>query len=152
MSHYWPPRMNIILQHFLPSDTEKNVIILTWKLESLAELKFDPGFRVIGEYLRQIDSMLSVNFWIDSIGIWVELTRYWESIFELTPYLSLLFESNWLDIESQFLNWLHIWVKLTRYWESNSELTRYIELIWLKYSPMTRNTGSNFSSASDSTF
>ena len=29
-------------------------VILTLKVESLAELKFDPGFRVIGEYLSQI--------------------------------------------------------------------------------------------------
>ena len=30
-------------------------------VESLAELKFDPGFRVIGEYLSQIDSILRVK-------------------------------------------------------------------------------------------
>ena len=39
---------------------------------------------------------------------------------------------NWLDIKSQ--------------------LTLIIESIWLKYSPITLNPGSNFSSASDSTF
>ena len=39
----------------------KNGVILTLKVESLAELKFDPGFRVIGEYLSQIDSILRVN-------------------------------------------------------------------------------------------
>ena len=44
-----------------------------------------------------------------------------------------IFESNWLDIESQFV------------------LTLNIESIWLKYSQMTRNPWSNFSSASDST-
>ena len=57
----------------------KNGVILIWKVESLVELKFDPGFRVIGEY------------------IWFKLT---------------------LNVES----------------------------IWLKYSPITRNLGSNFSS------
>ena len=30
------------------------------------ELKFDPVFRVIGEYLSQIDSILKNNFKIDS--------------------------------------------------------------------------------------
>ena len=45
-----------------------------------------------------------------------------------------IFESNWLDIESQFNSILR--VNLTRYWES----------IWLKYSPINRNPGSNFSS------
>ena len=39
----------------------KNGVILTLKVESLAEIKFDPGFRVIGEYLSQIDSILRVN-------------------------------------------------------------------------------------------
>ena len=70
----------------------KNWVILTWKVKSLVELKFEPGFRVIGEYLSQIDSILRVK-----------LTRYWES--------------NWLDIESQIDSILR--VKLTRYWESN---------------------------------
>ena len=35
--------------------TEKNGVILTYKIESLPELKFNLGFRVIGEYLSQID-------------------------------------------------------------------------------------------------
>ena len=45
----------------------------------------------------------------------------------------------------------------SRHWESidiesQFELTLNIESIWLKYSPITRNLGSNFSFASDSTF
>ena len=36
------------------------------KVDSLVELKFDPGFRVIGEYLSQKDSILRVNFEIAS--------------------------------------------------------------------------------------
>ena len=40
----------------------KNEIILIQKFESMAELKFDPGFRVIEEYLSQIDSILRDNF------------------------------------------------------------------------------------------
>ena len=39
----------------------KNGVILTYKVESLAELKFDPVFRVIREYLCQIDSKIRVN-------------------------------------------------------------------------------------------
>ena len=76
----------------------KKWVILTLKVESLAELKFDPGLQVIREYLSQIDSILRVK-------------------------------SNW-----QF------------------KLTLNIESIRLKYSPITQNPGSNFSSASDSTF
>ena len=45
-----------------------------------------------------------------------------------------IFESNWLHIESQIVN-----------------LTLNVESIWLKYSPITRNSSSNSSSASDST-
>ena len=40
----------------------RNGVILTQKVESLAELKFDTGFQVIGEHLSQIDSILRVNF------------------------------------------------------------------------------------------
>ena len=34
---------------------KENWVILTWKVESLAELNFDPGFREIGEYLSEIN-------------------------------------------------------------------------------------------------
>ena len=44
----------------------RNGVILTYKVESLVELKFDPGFRVIGEYLSKIDSILRVNFKFNS--------------------------------------------------------------------------------------
>ena len=39
----------------------KNRVTLTYKVESLAELKFDPGLRVIGEYLSEIDWILRIN-------------------------------------------------------------------------------------------
>ena len=45
----------------MPNIKRKNRVILALKVQSLAELKFDPGFRVIGEYLSQIDSILRVN-------------------------------------------------------------------------------------------
>ena len=41
---------------------EKLGVILTWKDESLAELKFDPGFQKNGEYLSQFDSQNRVNW------------------------------------------------------------------------------------------
>ena len=40
---------------------EKNLVILTQKVESLAELKFDPAKWVTGEYLSQIASTLRVK-------------------------------------------------------------------------------------------
>ena len=61
--------------------------------------KIRPGFRVIGEYSSQIDSILRVNSKIDS------------------------------------------------QYQIDSNVS-----IWLKYSPITWNPGSNFSSASDSIF
>ena len=39
---------------------KENGFILTKKVESLAKLKCDPGFRVIGEYLSQNDSQYRV--------------------------------------------------------------------------------------------
>ena len=81
--------------HCVQQCTEgKNGVILTQKVESLAELEFDPKYRVIREYLSQC----RVNI---------------------------------------------IQIIL---------LTLNIESIWLKYYPITRNPGSNSSSASDSTF
>ena len=44
----------------------KNRVILTWKFESLVNLKFDPAFRVIGEYLSQTDLILRFNYEIDT--------------------------------------------------------------------------------------
>ena len=94
----------------------------------------------------------------------VKLTWYWESNWLdienridliLRVKLTWYWESNWLDIES----WIDLIlrVELTWYWESNwldiesrtdlilrVELTWYWESIWLKYSPITRNLGSNF--------
>ena len=54
-------------QLFLSITERKNGVILNLKNESLAELEFDQGFRAIGEYLSQIDSILRVK-----------LTRFWE--------------------------------------------------------------------------
>ena len=40
---------------------KEKIVILTYKIESLVELKFDPGFRVVGGYLSQTDSILRVK-------------------------------------------------------------------------------------------
>ena len=39
----------------------KNGVILTYKVESLVELRFDPGLRIIVEYLSQNESQYRVN-------------------------------------------------------------------------------------------
>ena len=55
----------------------KNWVILIYKVESLAELKFDHGFQVIGEYFTQIFSKLLLasrgrilvpRLWVNFIG------------------------------------------------------------------------------------
>ena len=71
--------------------------------------------------------------WIHfKVKIWVTGgTKIWSGI----PSNWRIFESLWLDIESQIDN-----------------LTFNVESIWSKYSQITRNPRSNFSSASDSNF
>ena len=96
------------------------------KIESLAQLKFDPRFRVIGEYLNQIIVNLTLN--IESI---------WLSI---SSQFTLNIESIRLSISSQFDSQYRV----------NSTLN--IESIRLKYYPIIHNLGSNFSSACDSKF
>ena len=71
---------SIINVYFLLSPLLTVLITLKGKLDwshwsqSLAELKFDTRFRVIGEYLSQIDSILRVNFeitfrkWLNFLG------------------------------------------------------------------------------------
>ena len=44
--------------------TQKDESHFDLKFELLAELKFDPGFQVIEEYLRQIDSISGVELTI----------------------------------------------------------------------------------------
>ena len=53
----------MIIRNILPHaiNKRKNGAILTKKVKSLAELKFDSGFQAIGEYLSQNDSILRVN-------------------------------------------------------------------------------------------
>ena len=72
---------------FARKNTEgNNWVILTWKVESLAELKFDPGFRVIGEHLSQIDSIFGVKFELTLniksiwLNFWVKMTPFFVSV------------------------------------------------------------------------
>ena len=128
--------------YLLPCDLEESDAIirlytLTDKMESfwpkkfefLAELIFDPEFR--------------------------EITRYWE--LKLTKFTFFKFfkteEVNDLKcFTSTVLRYLITvnCVNLTHNIKSIWPLN--FESIWLKYCPITRNLGSNFSSASDSTF
>ena len=74
----------------------------------------------------------------ENIFFWYWLKEKKWSHFDLNCWVTCGTKNSTRD--SELL--VNIWVKLTLYWES----------IWLKYSPITRNPGSNFSSASNSTF
>ena len=108
-----------------------------------------------------------------SENIWVKLTRHWKSIWLNNQYsqfdsqyrvnLTLNIESIWHSISSQFdtqyrikltINIESIWLSISSQfdYQYRVNLTLDIESISLKYSPITRNPGSNFSSATDSTF
>ena len=89
-------------------------------------------------------SHLDLKSWV-TVG-----TKIWPGI----PSNCIIFESNWLYIESPFkLTHLkkisQIYVSIYMY---IFILALNIYSIWLKYSPITRNPGSNFSSANDSIF
>ena len=59
----------ITVQCLIVTLKEKTGVMLKQKVESLADLKFDPGFWVIGEYLSQIDSKLRVNLnWLSILS------------------------------------------------------------------------------------
>ena len=101
---------------YLPIALKEKMDSFWPKKLSQGELKFDPGFRVIGEYMSKIDSILRVNLtnW-NSPGI---------------PSIWRIFESGWLNIERQFdkltRNIASIWVKyspITRNPESNRSST-----------------------------
>ena len=84
-----------------------------------AELKFDPRFRVIGEYLSQIDLILRVNSnWFSES----KLTQYWDSI-QIDSR-----NPNWLNIKSQFKLTFGIQIdsilRVNSNWFSESKLTQ----------------------------
>ena len=99
-----PAWVNFMLNNMPDICTERKYgLIFTQKVESLAELKFDPGFWVIIEYLSQIDSILRVKLtiWHSNIlqllGIPVRI---------LVPPVTQLFKSKWLHIFFQCLKQL----------------------------------------------
>ena len=78
----------------------KNRVILTWKIiESVVKIKFDSVFRVIGEYLSQIDSILRVNL----TQIFFNYSKSQDE-FQVSP-LTKLFRSKWLNLFFQFYMW-----------------------------------------------
>ena len=79
-----------------------------------------------------------VSNWKKFESIWLSMLSQLDS--QCWVNLTLNVESIWLSMLSQFDS--QCWV--------NSTLN--VESIWLKYSPVTHFAGSNFSSASDSTF
>ena len=62
---------------------------------SPAELKYDPRFRVIEEYLSQIDSILRVK-----LSIWLLISSQFELLKQLSFWLSIYskFDSNILQL------------------------------------------------------
>ena len=97
-------------------------------VKSLSELKFDPGFRVIGEYMSQIDSILRVNFEIESSQFDSNILQLLGILGRiLVPTVTQLFRLKWLHFffsEIKFLPLSRSAFKLTRYWESILKLTR----------------------------
>ena len=78
-----------IVEMWKLSHWKKNGVILTWKIiDSLVELKFDPGFRVIGIYLSK-------------------LTLYWESIWINSQYQVNLTQIFSIHSESRVEFWFH---------------------------------------------
>ena len=145
-------------QLFAQFNERNNWVILTLKVESLVELKFDPTFKVkISQFFSQCTDRKNESFlpksW-DTGGIIIRLGkasnwRKFESIW--LSMLSQLDSQCWVNLT---LNVESIWLSMLSQFDSqcwvNSTLN--VESIWLKYSPVTHFAGSNFSSASDSTF
>ena len=87
---------------------------------------------------ESIDSQCWVNLTLNVESIWLSMLSQFD--FQCWVNLTLNVEPIWLSMFSQLVS--QCWVNLTL----------NVESIWLKYSPVTHFGGSNFSSASDSTF
>ena len=83
---------------------KKKWVILTQEVESPAEVKSYSGFRVIGEYLSQIDSILGVKLiiWLLKLIIWLS-SQFDSNILQLLGIpcrilapVTQLFRSKWL--------------------------------------------------------
>ena len=153
----------------------------SWVIESLAKLKFDfkswvtgriiirPGkesnWRIFESIwlsmLCQFDSQCWVNLTLNVESIWLSMLSQFDS--QCWVNLTLNVESIWLSMLSQFDSqyWVNLTLNVESTWLSmlsqfdcqcSVNLTLNVESIWLKYSPVTHFAGSNFSSASDSSF
>ena len=139
------------MTEFFAQCTERNNwVILTVKVESLAELKLDLKSWVTGGIIIRPGKMSNWKIFesnglsmlsqsdFDVESIWLSMLSHFDS--QCWFIMTLNVESVWLSIFSQLDS--QCWVNLTL----------NVESIWLKYSPVTHFAGSNFSSASDSTF
>ena len=110
----------------------------TWKVMHFMALAAD--WQIVNLTLN----IESIKLWISSqfdSEYWVILILNIESVrFSISSHLTLNMKSIWLSISSQFDSQYRV------------SLTLNIESIWLKCSLITRNPGSIFSSASESTF
>ena len=125
---------------------KKNWVILTLKVESLLELKFDPGLREIREYLSQIDWILRVelsSLTLNTVPIWLSTSCQFDSQHRVNLTLNIV--SIWLSISCQFdsqhrvnltLNIVSIWLSTSCQFDSQHRvnLTLNIESIWLSTS------------------
>ena len=81
------------------SDHMKNWVILTKKIESLAEMNFDPGFLAIEEYLIQIDAQYRVKMILNIESKWFSISSQNDSQYRVKMILNI--ESKWFSISSQ---------------------------------------------------
>ena len=113
------------------------------------------------EYLSQFNSQCWVNLTLNVDSIWLSMLIQFDS--QCWFNLTLNVESIWLSMLSQFdsqcwvnltLNVEWIWISMLSQFDSQCwvNLTLNVESNCIKYSPVTHFAGSNFSSASDSTF
>ena len=105
-------------------------------------LMIPSNWRIFESKLLDIEcqsiSQYRVNFTRNIGSIWLAISGQFDSQYRVN--LTCDIGSIWLAISGQFDSQYRI------------NLTRNIGSIWFKYSPITQNSGSNFSSATDSTF
>ena len=87
------------------------------------ELKFDPRFRVIGEYLSEIDSILRINL---SNGLWVYIYTYIYIYMAITKLLCIsIYSRVCAPIFVLFFN-VNVWKENVRAW---GKLTEYYSFV-----------------------
>ena len=118
---------------------EKNGVILTYKVESLAGIKFDPGLRFIREYLSQIDSQYRVKLTLNTESNWLSIPSQFDSnilqlLRILVPPVTQLFRSKWLHFFFQCILLFFVLV------------TQYVFCVSI-YTGCNRNTGTKLNHA-----